>query len=500
MSGIVVSARGIYRSFGAVQALRDVALDLHSGEIHAICGENGAGKSTMMAILAGSLQPDRGELRLDGAPFAPPGPAEAAQAGIGIVYQERSLLPNLSVAENICIGTDAAGTGWLLNRAQMRERANALLEALDPGIEPHELVGNLGTARQQVVEIAKALARRPKILILDEPTSSIGSEATTRLFSILRRLRSEGLAIVYISHHLDEIFDIADRVTVLRDGEGRGTWLVSEMDEQRLVSEMVGRTYSHTREERRAQVSSDGHALLEVGRLTSYGLFYDIDLEVRKGEIVALTGLVGAGRTEAGEGIFGTRTVDKGRVSVAGVTLPAGRPDISIAKGLGMLTEDRKEGGLFTEMSLQANIAAPNLKRLSRLYVNDDEARDLARKYLLELRIRAPSIDTPVSSLSGGNQQKVLLAMWLATKPKVLIVDEPTKGVDVGAKDEIHRILASLAEEGTGILLISSDQAEIHRLADRVLVMRRGRIVTELAGDVGEEEVVAYASGAKGAA
>lgn len=492
----LLSARGMAKAFGPIRALSGVDLDVYAAEVHAVCGENGAGKSTLMKILVGSVKPDEGQMTLAGMPFAPTSPADATAAGIGIVYQERSLMPNISVAENINIATDGLGSGPLVDGRRMRERARELLKLLGSDVDVDATVGKLSVARQQAVEIAKALARGPKILILDEPTSSIGAEAAKSLFVRLQRLRDEGMAIVYISHHLDEVFQIAQRITVLRDGEQRGSFPAGDLDEDRLVSLMVGRNYSYSRQRRRvAQVS--GGAALRVEGLTRQGQFQDVDLEVRHGEIVALTGLVGAGRTELAEAMFGLRRPEAGRVLLEGRPLPSGRPDIAIERGLCMLTEDRKLG-LFQAMSLRANIVAPSIRHFGSLIGFDDSrGRAVAQAYVQNLGIRARSVDAPVSSLSGGNQQKVLFAMWLATNPRILIVDEPTKGIDVAAKDEVHSILLDLAERGTAILLISSDQPEVRRLADRILVMRRGRLVAELAGEAAEEEIVAYAAGAR---
>lgn len=498
----VLTARGVSRSFGAVRALAGVDLDVHAGEVHAICGENGAGKSTLMAILAGSLRPDSGELHLDGRRYAPASAAQGAAAGIAIVYQERSLLPDVSVAENICALTEHAGGGFLLQRRRMRQTARELLSGFDPSIDPERPAGRYTVAQQQVIEIAKAEARRPRILILDEPTASIGAEAKDQLFTIIRQLRGRGLAVVYISHHLDEVFQVADRVTVLRNGERAGMWRVAETDERRLAAAMTGRSLRGELEPGQAGAAERERAerpLLEVAGLARTGEFTGISFEVYPGEIVALAGLVGAGRTEVGETVSGIRRAEAGSVRFDGRPLPAGDPAAAIARGVCMMTEDRKDSGLFLDMTIRANIAAPSLARLRRgPLVNDRSSRDLALHYMRRLQIRAPSAETPVSRLSGGNQQKVLIAMWLATDPRVLIADEPTKGVDVGAKDEIHHILAALREEGAGVLLISSDPRETRRLADRVLVMRKGRIVAELPGDVTEGEIVAYASGASG--
>lgn len=495
----VLQARDVCRSFGAVRALDHIDLDINPGEIHAICGENGAGKSTLMAILAGSLRPDSGSLLLDGRRYAPATAAEGTAAGIAIVYQERSLMPDISVTENICMLTPHAGRGFLLQRERMRTAAVELLAQLDPSIEPDRPVRACTVAQQQVIEIAKAEARRPRILILDEPTASIGAEAKAHLFTILRQLRMRGLAICYISHHLDEVFEVAERVTVLRNGRRIGTWPVAEVDERQLVSAMVGREMAELSAGTAPTMERSGEPLLQVAGLTRPGEFADVTFDVYPGEIVALAGLVGAGRTEVGETIAGIREPASGTIRLAGRPLPAGRPTAAIQRGLCMMTEDRKDSGLFLDMPIRDNIAAPSLTRLGRGPLVDDRgSRDLALHYLRRLQIRAPSIETPVSQLSGGNQQKVLIAMWLATDPRILIADEPTKGVDVGAKDEIHHILGALRDEAAGVLLISSDPRETCRLADRILVMRKGRIVTELSGDVAEGEVVAYASGAAG--
>jgi rhamnose transport system ATP-binding protein len=488
---------GVHKAYGPIRALRHVSLVIRPGEIHAVCGENGAGKSTLLKILAGSVRADGGAMTLRGAEYAPSGPTDAMRAGVAIVYQERSLMPNVSVAENIAVGTNAIGDGMLVNRSRMRATARELVRRLGAAINPDRPVGQLPVALQQIVEIAKALARQPSILMLDEPTSSIGAESRADLFRLLRKLRADGLGIVYISHHLDEVFEIADRISVLRDGESRGTWTTSDLNEAALVQHMVGRAYSHEREKGGEQLLSDRRPLLEVSQISRDGEFRDISLTVHAGEIVALAGLVGAGRSEVGEAIFGMRARDHGEVRLEGRSLPPRRPDISIARGLATLSEDRGLA-LFEGMSIKANVAAASLRRLgSRVGLDDRAARVLAERYLADLSIRAGSVDQPLSSLSGGNRQKVLVAMWLATDPHVLIVDEPTKGVDVGAKEDIHRILLGLAANGAGILLISSDGAEVHRLADRVLVMRRGQIVAELPGGASEEHVMAYASGAR---
>lgn len=503
MTGSTASlqAQGINRSFGGVRALSNVDLTVMPGEIHAVCGENGAGKSTLMGILAGSLAADAGEMWIEGERYRPTSPGHARSQGVAIVYQERSLMGNVSVAENICMTLPLAGGRVFLDRRAMLATSARLLADLDTSIDPGSPLGSYGVGKQQVVEIAKALARDPRILILDEPTASIDADARTHLFGILRMLRLRGLAIIYISHHLDEVFEVADRVTVLRSGRLVGTWSVEEMTEQRLVHEMVGHELAtadaRARESHQASRAAAA-PLLQVESLGLAGRFEGVDLDVHEGEIVGLSGLVGAGRTEVAESIFGIRVPDSGRVRLAAKELPRGRPDLAVGRGLALITEDRKDSGLFMERSVRDNITAPSLRSLSRgLFVDDAAADRLATEYCRRLEIRTPSIDTVVAQLSGGNQQKVLLAMWLSVNPKVLIVDEPTKGVDVGAKAEIHRLLGSLRDQGVGILLISSDHREISTLADRILVMRKGRLIASLPAGASSEEVVAYASGAR---
>ena len=503
-TGVIFEARQISRSFAAVRALTAVDLAVRAGEIHALCGENGAGKSTLMAIFAGALEPDQGSMEIDGRRYAPASPLEARRAGIAIVYQERSLMGNISVAENICMTLPLAGGRFLLSKREMAANARRLLRDLDHTLSPNALVADYGIARQQVVEIAKALAREPRMLILDEPTASIDADARAHLFAILRRLRSRGLGIVYISHHLDEVYEIADRVSVLRNGRLVGTWPVAEIDSQRLAREMVGRALATTPAAHGGPGAASGAktgAALAVEALAREGDFANIDLAVRSGEIVGLGGLVGAGRTKLGESIFGLRMPDRGTVRLAGRVLPRGRPDLSVRRGLALVTEDRKETGLFMEKSVRDNIAAPSLGLIGKGPLVDDRFADaLAAEYCQRLGIRTPSIQTRIGDLSGGNQQKVLIAMWLATRPAVLIVDEPTKGIDVGAKAEIHRLLVALRDQGLAILLISSDHREVVSLSDRILVMRKGRLVASLPAGASADELVAYASGAVHAA
>lgn len=489
-----LEAVGISKRFGGVHALSDVSLRLFPGEIHAVCGENGAGKSTLMSVLSGAVQSDAGSMTLGEKPYAPSSPLSSAEAGVAMVWQDRSLVPDISVAENIYLGNSATTTAVFVPRRAMQQRARAVLDSLESNISEKAFVRELSAAQQQIVEIAKALALDPKVLILDEPTSSISTYAAEILFSTLISLKERGLAIAYISHQLDEVIRIADRYSVLRDGRFRGEYPAQGMTQSRIVELMTGRDYSHSRLAERKIAATD--VVLDVSSLVVSKAAAPVSLQLNRNEVLALTGLIGAGRTELAETIFGVRKAVSGTVSLFGRELPSGRPDVAIRQGLGMVCEDRKGGGLFLDMSIRDNVAAASLKDLSRWGLLDDKkARAWANDHLVRLGIKAPSARTSVTRLSGGNQQKVLLAMWLQVQPRVLIVDEPTRGVDVGAKDDIHKMLHALTANGTAILMVSSDQAEVRRLADRILVLRRNSIVAELPGDSSEELILSHASG-----
>jgi rhamnose transport system ATP-binding protein len=488
----LLQVQQVDKSFPGVHALDHVSLDIWSGEIHAIVGENGAGKSTLMQIIAGVYRPDSGTLVLDGKPVVFANRHEAEQHGISIVYQELSLVPNLSVAENIYAGRQPSNAAGFVRWPALYRQAQDLLDLFKLGLDARTPVRELSLASRQIVEIAKALSLNARLLLLDEPTSALSRQETETLFALLRRLRDRGIAIVYISHHLEEVFAIAERITVLRDGRLVQSVPTHQTDEQQVVSWMVGHTLEATERrlagERREQAAAP---LLEVRHLTRAGEFQDISFVLRRGEILGIGGLAGAGRSELAQSLYGFRRPERGEILLSGRRVRLLRPADAIRQGIAYLSADRKELGLFLRMTLAQNIAAPNLKRLSRLgLVRDRLARLLARDYMRRLSIRASDPETVVNNLSGGNQQKVLLAAWLATAPRVLIIDEPTRGIDVGAKAEIHLLLRRLAENGVAILMITSDLPELLTLSDRLLVMARGRLVAELSREEADEEKI----------
>jgi rhamnose transport system ATP-binding protein len=489
----VVSLRGASKAYGPIQALDGVTLELRAGEVMCLAGENGAGKSTLIKILTGAIRRDSGEYVVEGRDLGTPSPSEARDAGIGVVYQELSLLPDLSVEENLLMGQLPARRG-ITRPAEMHRRAAAMLERvglewLDPGAE----VGTLSLAVQQLVEIAKVLGASPKVLIFDEPTTALSESETKALLARIHQLRDEGHAIMYVSHHLEEMFDIGDRVTVLRDGGLVTSQPMSDFDHDSLIASMVGRKIESLYP---ATSRTVGEPRLTVRGLDPEGAAAPISFEVRAGEIVGIAGLLGSGRSELLRAIFGADPVNGGEIEVDGARVPAGSPRRAVQAGLGLLTEDRKRLGLLLELSIRENASLAHLDEISKFGIVDRKLeRTIVDQYLGGLKLRAGSWEQPVSSLSGGNQQKVLLARWLATHAKVLMFDEPTKGVDVGAKAEIYKVIGDLAAEGLGVVVVSSYLPEVLGLADRVLVMREGTVAGELAAEgATEEDVLALAS------
>lgn len=469
---------GICKSFPGVRALDDVALEVLPGEIHALVGENGAGKSTLMNIVAGVYQPDAGTIEVDCRTVVIAGERHATELGIGIVHQEQSLAPLLSVAENIFAGHPPLTRLGFIDAREMRRRAGVLLAELGASIDPSRTVGTLSPARRQMVEIAKALSGTLRLLILDEPTAALTLGETQHLFGIVRRLATEGIAILFVSHRLGEVFEIASRVTVLKDGKLTGVRSTSDITTDDLVRLMVGRELSFAADPRR--VPADAPVVLAVEHLDAKPV-HDGSLTVRAGEIVCLAGLIGAGRTELVEAVFGARRITSGTIRVNGQILRPRLPRDSVAVGIGMVPEDRKEGGLFLEMTITENVAASNLDLFSsRGLISWPRVAAATARFVQSLRIATPNLRRRVRFLSGGNQQKVLLARWLLRNPSVLIVDEPTRGVDVGAKAEIYRILRGLASAGTALLVVSSDLPEVLALAHRIVVMADGSISGEL--------------------
>ena len=484
----------VSKSFGAVRALREVSLDLFAGEAHALAGENGAGKSTLVKTLAGVHRPDTGQVLLNGEPVVFAGPADAQQAGVAVIYQEPTLFPDLSVAENIFMGRQPRRSLGRIDRKAMHGQARELFGRLGVALDPEQPSRGLSIADQQLVEIAKALSRDARVLIMDEPTAALSGNEVARLFSVVEALREHGCAILFISHRLDEIFSLCQRVTTLRDGAWIASEPVSGLTHDDLVRRMVGRELGALYPKEEAPL---GEVALQVERLTREGVFTDVSFQVRRGEIVALAGLVGAGRSEVARAVFGVDRWDAGSVSVAGRRLPAGSPTAAMGAGLALVPEDRRQQGLVMELSIERNIGLTGLGSLRRgVTISRKAERDRAKDWAVRLRLKFARLSDGVGVLSGGNQQKVVLAKWLATKPSVLIVDEPTRGIDVGTKAEVHRLLSELAGQGIAVLMISSDLPEVLGMADRVLVMHEGRLTAELSrADATEESVMNAATG-----
>ncbi|MEO3860201.1 sugar ABC transporter ATP-binding protein [Acrocarpospora sp. B8E8] len=488
----VLALRGVSKSFGAVRALREVSLALPAGEAHALAGENGAGKSTLVKILSGVHRPDAGQILLDGEPVEFHGPADAQAAGVAVIYQEPTLFPDLSVAENIFMGRQPRGRLGRIDRRAMRAQAGALFTRLGVPLDPEQPARGLSIADQQLVEIAKALSRDARVLIMDEPTAALSGTEVTRLFGVARSLRDQGCAVLFISHRLDEIFDLCQRVTTLRDGGYVAGDLIADITPDDLVRRMVGRDLDALFPKQNAV---PGEVALQVRRLTREGVFTDISFEVRRGEIVALAGLVGAGRSEVARAVFGIDRWDAGSVEIAGRRLRPGSPTASMALGLALVPEDRRQQGLVMDLSIERNIALPGLAEVRHGPMISRAAERLrAADWAQRLQLRHRSLADAVDVLSGGNQQKVVLAKWLARKPSVLIVDEPTRGIDVGTKAEVHRLLSELAVGGIAVLMISSELPEVLGMADRVLVMHEGRLVAEIPRESATEETVMAAA------
>jgi rhamnose transport system ATP-binding protein len=493
MADVVVSLQGVSKRYGPIQALEDVALELRAGEVHCVAGENGAGKSTLIKILTGAVQRDSGTYLIEGRELGDPSPAEARDAGIGVVYQELSLLPDLTVGENLLMGRLPARRG-VTRPGELRKRARGMLERvgldwLDPGTS----VAETSLAVRQLVEIAKVLGQNPRVLIFDEPTTALSESETKALLARIHSLRDEGHAVMYVSHHLEEMFEIGDRVTILRDGKLARTARMNELDHDGLIASMVGRKIENLYPHAQREI---GAPRLRLAGLQPAGAPEPIDLEVRAGEIVGIAGLLGSGRSELLRALFGADPVAGGHIEIDGKKVTPGNPRRAVQAGLGLLTEDRKQLGLLLELSIRENASLAHLDEISRFWVVDrKKERNLVDHYLGGLKLRAGSWEQPVSSLSGGNQQKVLLARWLATHAKVLLFDEPTKGVDVGAKSEIYKVIGDLAAEGLGVIVVSSYLPEVLGLADRVVVMREGGVAGELpAAGTTEEDVLRLAS------
>jgi len=493
----LLEATGITKQFPGTLALDGVQLELLPGEIHAVMGENGAGKSTLMKILAGVNVADSGEIRFEGQPVSPASPREALALGIAIVHQELSLIPTLTVAENIYPGRLPVNALGMVRYRQLYAQAQQVLDDLHMDVDAHAPVEFLSVASQQLVEIAKALSLHCKVLILDEPTSALTDHEADNLLAFLRRLASDGVGILYISHKLKEVFSVADRITVLRDGRYVGTRITSETTQDDVIRMMVGRELGNMYP---VKSGTRGAPLLEARNLRRRGSAIHNSFQLYSGEVLGFAGLIGSGRSELARALFGAEPREAGEILLNGVPVDIRSPKAAIELGIGYLPEDRKTAGLFLEMSVKLNVEATVIDDVSASgVVIGSKERALAERYVEQLNISTPGIEQEVRRLSGGNQQKALVAKWLAIKPKILIVDEPTRGIDVGAKKEIHFLLRTLADNGVGVIMISSELPEVLGMSDRILVMHEGAIVAEIeSAEATEENIIRAASNHQG--
>lgn len=497
---------GVSKSFPGVQALEDVSIDIRAGEVHAIVGENGAGKSTLMKLLSGVYAPDAGAIYLDGAPAHIGSPLQAQHRRIAIIYQEFNLMPNLNVAANVYVGREPT-RGGLIDEARLHRDARALLQSLEQDLDTHAPVADLSVAHQQMVEIAKALSLHARILIMDEPTSALTEHETEILMRVIRRLRDQGLGIVFISHRLDEVLTIADRVSVLRDGRLVETLAAAQVTKAGLISRMVGRTlaefYPRHGHELGAPILEIRHVDHIVSRQGGAPLHLrDISFTLHRGEVLGLAGLVGAGRTELARVLFGLDPPARGAILIDGRPVQARTPGEAIKHGIGFVPEDRKQQALVLELTVRENMTLPGLAQFSRGgFISRVQERAQVRRFMHALQIKTTGSEQIIEDLSGGNQQKVILARWLALNPRILILDEPTRGIDVGAKAEIHALIGELAAAGAGVVVISSELPEVLNLADRILVMWQGRITGAYTRvEATPEKIMASATGGESGA
>jgi ribose transport system ATP-binding protein len=476
----VIELRGISKGFPGVQALKDVDFDIYPGELHALCGENGAGKSTLIKVMTGAHQPDEGTILVEGEEVTFSEPQQAIEKGIGCIYQELSIVPQLDVAKNIFLGNMfTKGKSPFLDKKRLYSDADEILHKyIKMDISSHEIAGNLSVAQQQMVEIGRALTRHAKVIIMDEPTSSLSDNEVETLFELIRMLKADGHAIVYISHKLDEVMQLSDRITILRDGQKIKTINTADTTKEQLITGMLGRELSNMYNKQPAKI---GQTVLQVDNLTREGVFENISFDVKSGEIVGFFGLVGAGRTEIMRAIFGIDKYDSGTVTVNGEKLRGKSPLRAIKKGIGFATEDRKSEGLALRLSILLNMTIVRLPHLSRGgVISRKKQREITDKYVDSISIKTPSVSQLAGNLSGGNQQKIVVAKWLMMDPKVLILDEPTRGIDVGSKSEIYGLINDLAQQGVAVIIVSSEIEEILGVCDKVNVIHEGRLVSTL--------------------
>jgi len=488
----IVELSGIAKHFGGVQALRGVDFSLFPGEVHALVGENGAGKSTLVKILAGIHRPDAGVVRVGSEVVELRSPTQAQTLGIAVVYQEPMLFPDLDVAENVFMGRHPRDRFGRVDWKRMYREVDQLLASLDVSLSSHTPVLGLAVAEQQLVEIAKALSLQARVLVLDEPTAALSAHEVEELFAIVKQLRERGVAVLFVSHRLEEVFRIADRLTVFRDGKHIITAPVSGMNTEEIIKHMVGRELSNLFPKSEAVIEE---VVLEVRHLTRPGVFADVGFQLRRGEILGFAGLVGAGRTEVARVLFGIDRAESGEIWLKGKKVHIRSPQHAMDNGIAYVPEDRHQYGLVMNFSIAANITLPILQQVSRLGLLDPRREQkIAGEYSSQLHIRSEGVEQLVNALSGGNQQKVVLSKWLATNPSVLILDEPTRGIDVGAKAEVHRIISDLAAGGLAIILISSELPEVLAMADRVIVLHEGRVTGTFTRSEATQERVMFAA------
>jgi ribose transport system ATP-binding protein len=490
---VYLQMQGISKAFPGVQALKDVSFQVNRGEIHALVGENGAGKTTLMKILTGALPSDEGSVSLAGTPVQINSPADAQRLGISMIHQELSLVPNLTVGQNIYLGREPqARMPGFIDWPKLYTDAQNLLERLNVNVNARTEVADLSIAQQQMVEVAKALSLNADLIAMDEPTSSLTDRETEVLFEFMNKFKEQGLSLIFISHRLEEVFEISDRVTVLRDGALIGTKAIDQLDEAKVVQMMVGRELGEMYPK---AVLQRGDIVLETTNLQDGRELHGVSLKLYSGEILGIAGLAGAGRTALAETIFGVRTAVRGQVKINNTSAKINSPSEAIQLGMGLVPEDRKQQGLFLNMTVRQNIVLSALDKLTKWsFINFNKADKLADEFVKKLDIRTPSLRQVIRNLSGGNQQKAVIARWLTLNPRVLILDEPTRGIDVGTKAEIHALMDELAQSGVGVLMISSDLPEVLGVSDRILVMREGRLVGEFTRDQATQDKIMHAA------
>jgi ribose transport system ATP-binding protein len=489
---LILEMKGICKSFPGVDVFNGFDFDLRRGEVHCICGENGAGKSTLIKMLSGAYTPDAGTRIFDGKTIDLMTPRSAMKLGIQTIYQEHNLYPLLTVFENLFAGNEI-GSALLVNKAKMIKKTEEVLQFLHSDISPYDIVGNLGSGEKKTVEIARAFIQDSKVLILDEPTASFSKKETEHLLGIIKKLSSEGISIIYISHHLDEVFKIADRVTVIRDGVKINTYGVDDLTEMQLIKDMVGRDVSAFYRRDAAKI---GNVIFEAKNMSGNGV-KQASLYVRSGELLGIAGMVGSGRTELAELLFGVKSADAGEISINGKLVKIRTPLDAIANKMCFITEDRQSSGLFLIHTIIRNAVIASYAKTKQPFALPAEDVALAKKYVKAMNIITPSLDQKAMFLSGGNQQKVVLAKWFATDGDIFIFDEPTRGIDVGAKEEIYKIMTGLLQEGKSVIMISSDMPELIAMSDRIMVMRNGTMVAEInkKEEINEENILNYSIG-----